>query len=69
MDIITIRFLNADLMRGVSLVPMPRPMPMIGPMSGETSIAPMMTAVELTFSPTEASTMAQTRIHTFGPLK
>ena len=69
MDIITSRFLNADLIRGVSLVPRPRPMPIIGPISGDTSIAPMITAVELTFRPTEASTIAHTRIQTFGPLK
>ena len=44
-------------------------MPKIGPISGETSMAPIITAVELTLRPTEARTMAQTRIHTFGPLK
>ena len=69
MDIITSRFLNADLMRAVSLVPSPSPIPMIGPMRGDTSIAPMITAVEFTFRPTAASTMAHTRIHTLGPLK
>ena len=30
-------------------------------MSGEISMAPMITAVELTFSPTEATRMAKTR--------
>ena len=44
-------------------------MPMIGPIRGEMSIAPIITAVELTFSPTEAMIMENARIHTFGPLK
>ena len=35
---------------------------MIGPISGEMSIAPMMTAVELTFRPREAMKMAKMRI-------
>ena len=42
-------------------------MPIIGPMSGEMSIAPMMTAVELTFRPSEAMNMANTSIHKFEP--
>jgi hypothetical protein len=33
----------------------------MGPISGEISIAPMITAVELTFRPTEAMRMANTR--------
>ena len=40
---------------------------MIGPINGEMSIAPMMTAVEFTFSPAEAMTMENARIQTFGP--
>ena len=64
---ITRRFLAADLRRSRSLVPRDKPMPMMGPMRGETSMAPMMTAVELTLSPTEASTMAKARIQTLGP--
>ena len=66
---ITIRFLNADLISSVSSVPSPRPIPKIGPISGDTSIAPMITAVEFTLRPTDAKTMAHTRIHTLGPLK
>ena len=38
-------------------------------MSGEMSIAPMMTAVEFIFSPSDAMKIAQIRIHIFGPLK
>ena len=42
-----------------SLMPSDRPMPMIGPISGETNMAPIMTAVELTFSPSDAMNVAQ----------
>ncbi len=38
-----------------SLIPTDSPMPMIGPISGEISMAPMITAVELTLSPSEAT--------------
>ena len=48
---------------------MASPMPMIGPMSGEMSIAPMMTAVELTFSPSDAMNMAKISTHRLAPLK
>ena len=40
---------------------------MIGPMSGETSIAPMMTAAELTFSPSEAIIVAKISTQRFVP--
>lgn len=53
----------------LSLMPIDKPMPMIGPISGEINMAPMMTAVELTFKPTEATMMAKKRIHTLTPLK
>ncbi len=43
-------------------------MPLIGPMSGEINMAPMMTAVEFMFSPTEATTMAKIRIQRLVPL-
>ena len=46
---------------------MASPTPMIGPISGEMSIAPMMTAVEFTFRPTEAMTIENARIQTLGP--
>jgi len=42
---------------------------MIGPIRGEMSIAPMMTAVELTFKPSDATKMAKMRIHKLVPLK
>ena len=66
---ITIRFLRELRISWVSLVPRPRPNPMIGPISGEISIAPMMTGMELTFRPTDAMMMAVPRIQTFGPRK
>ena len=51
-----------------SLMPTARPMPMMGPMSGEMSMAPMMTAVELTLSPSDAMKMAKTSTQRFGPV-
>jgi hypothetical protein len=44
------------------------PMPLMGPISGDMSMAPMITAVEFMFRPTEATTMAKTRIHRLVPL-
>ena len=41
---------------------------MIGPINGEISIAPIITAVELTFRPSEAIKMANIRIHKLAPL-
>ena len=55
--------------RSLSVMPIAKPIPRMGPISGEISMAPMMTAVELTFSPTEAMMMAQAKIQTVGPLK
>lgn len=49
-------------------MPTPRPIPIIGPISGEMSIAPIITAVELTFNPREANRMAKIRIHSFVPV-
>ena len=71
MDTMTItrKFFKAFFSKSVSLVPRPSPKPMIGPIRGEMSIAPMMTGMELTFKPIDAITMAQMRIMTFGPLK
>ena len=40
---------------------------MIGPISGETNMAPIITAVELTFNPTDAITIAKTKIQTLTP--
>lgn len=61
---ITSRFLKAVFSRSTSLVPIASPVPMIGPISGEMSIAPMMTAVEFTLRPTEAMMIENARIQT-----
>jgi hypothetical protein len=44
------------------------PNPMIGPIRGETNIAPIITAVEFTFNPREAINMAKTNIQRLVPL-
>jgi len=41
---------------------------MIGPINGEINMAPIITAVELTFKPSEAIKMAKIRIHKLAPL-
>ena len=45
------------------------PIPLIGPINGEISIAPIITAVEFVFSPIEASMIAKIRIQRFVTLK
>ena len=50
-------------------MPIPRPIPMIGPMSGEISMAPIITAGEFTFNPSEAMKMAQMSTHKLLPRK
>ena len=42
-------------------------MPTMGPISGEISMAPMITAVELTFSPTDAISMAKNNTQRLVP--
>jgi hypothetical protein len=49
-------------------MPNPKPAPIIGPISGDISIAPMITAVEFTFRPIDATTIAQAKIHKLDPL-
>ena len=68
MSVITNRFFNDFLSSFKSEIPMARPIPIIGPMSGDTSMAPIITAVEFTLRPIEARNMANTRIQTFRPL-
>ena len=67
--IIITRFFSESLISAVSLVPRPRPSPKIGPMSGDMSMAPMITGMEFTLRPTDAIMMENTRIQTFGPRK
>lgn len=50
-------------------MPKANPAPTIGPIKGEISMAPIITAVELTFNPTQAITMAQARIQRLDPRK
>ena len=57
------RFISSKSFR-----PTESPTPMIGPINGEISMAPIMTAVELTFNPREAMKMAKIRIHRLAPL-
>ena len=53
----------------MSLIPNERPIPKIGPISGDMSMAPMMTGIELMLSPMDAMIIENARIHAFGPLK
>lgn len=41
----------------------------MGPIKGEISIAPIITALEFTFKPTEATTIAQAKIYKYDPRK
>lgn len=48
---------------------MPKPMPIIGPINGDINMAPMMTAVEFTFKPSDATKMANISTHKLVPRK
>ena len=61
------RLRKARLSRSKSWMPTPRPMPMMGPIRGDMSMAPIMTAVELVFRPSEAMKMARMRITRLVP--
>ena len=63
------RFFSDFLSRTKSNIPKANPAPTIGPIKGEINIAPMTTAVEFTFNPTDATRIAQAKIQRFGPLK
>ena len=45
------------------------PIPKIGPIKGEISMAPITTAVEFAFKPMEATNTAKIRIQAVAPLK
>jgi hypothetical protein len=49
-------------------MPIDNPTPLMGPISGEMSMAPIITAVELTLSPTEQMITAKNKIQTLAPL-
>ena len=55
--------------RPKSWIAMLYPIPLIGPINGEISMAPIITAVELVLSPTDAIIIAQTNIQMLVPLK
>ena len=57
------KFLKELLSVSISLIPTDNPIPKIGPIKGDISMAPITTAVELTFNPIEAITMEKIRIH------
>lgn len=63
------RFFRDFLNNSKSNIPKLNPAPKIGPINGEISIAPIITAVELTFKPTDAMMMAHANIHKLEPLK
>ena len=48
---------------------MPKPIPIIGPINGDINMAPMITAVEFTFKPSDATKMAKIKIHKLVPRK
>ena len=50
-------------------MPMPNPIPMMGPINGEMSIAPIITAVAFTFNPNDATNMAKMSTHKLVPRK
>ena len=60
-------FFKPTFTRLKSLIPRPKPMPMIGPMSGEMSMAPIITATELVLRPKEATNIAKMRISSWEP--
>ncbi len=61
-------FFRLRLTRVKSWVAMPRPMPMIGPMSGEISMAPIITATLSVLRPSEAMNMAKINVSSWLPL-
>ena len=63
------RFRKEVLINSKSLIPTPKPIPMIGPIKGEINMAPMITAVEFTLSPREAIKMAKINTQRLLPLK
>lgn len=56
------------LIRSKSEIPNPNPKPIIGPIRGEISIAPMITAVEFIFKPREATKTAKINTQRLVPL-
>lgn len=63
------KFLSESLTNWLSRIPNPKPKPRMGAITGEISMAPMMTGMEFTLSPTDAMTMAHAKINTLAPRK
>src|SRR5690606_6259987 len=65
---ITVKFFNDLLSVSISLTASENPIPNIGPINGDINIAPMTTAVEFAFKPTEAMKTEHIKIHDVCPL-
>ena len=61
------RFRKDLFNRSSSKIPTERPIPVMGPMMGEINMAPIMTAVEFMFKPTDATMMAKAKTHRLTP--
>ena len=66
---ITVKFLSDRRNVSMSLMANDMPIPKMGPIKGEISIAPITTAVELAFNPMDAIKMEHTKIQEVCPLK
>ncbi len=66
--IITPKLINDFLSVSMSFMATDNPIPKIGPISGEISMAPMTTAVEFALSPIEATKIEQIKIQAVAPL-
>ncbi len=69
MPTITAKLRSESLSRCLSRTPRLNPNPRMGPITGDMSMAPIITGMELTFRPTDAMIIAQARMKTFGPRK
>jgi len=63
------KFPNDFFKSSKSYIPKAKPDATIGPIKGEISIAPIITAVEFTFNPTDATKIAQAKIQRLAPEK
>ena len=64
---ITIKFIEEFFNVSKSLVAIEKPNPRIGPSNGEINMAPITTAVEFAFKPTDAIIIEQISIHAVVP--
>ncbi len=66
---ISVRLRSDFFSRSKSLMPSEKPTPIMGPMMGDMSMAPIITAAELTFRPSDAIIVAKISTHRFTPRK